>query len=134
METNNEYRRSYSQDGTQSRSTVYQRSARPSFSRGSGSLCLSMDTSLEQGQRPSSGNDVAGRSRPSTMKPNGLDMNGIWRSSDLKPQAGEGVCTQSTLNAAGQPRKVVVPVGQMGPKDSSPLRRRNSSPQRYAGN
>ncbi|KAI5063136.1 hypothetical protein GOP47_0021683 [Adiantum capillus-veneris] len=139
-EVSNEYRRSYSQDGMQSRPNIYQRSARPSFSRGSGSLCLSMDTSLEQGRRPSSGNEVAGRCpynlrpRPSSMQPNSLDLNGIWRSGDLKPQPGDGVCTQRTLNAAGQPRKVVVPMGQMGSKDASPMRRRNSSPQRYAGN
>lgn len=137
MEASSEYRRSYSQDGLQSRCNISQRSSRPSFSRGSGGLCLSMDTSLEQNRRPSSGNEAAVRCpynlrpRPSSMQPNNTEMHGILRSSDMRTQAGEGVCTQRTLNAAGQPRKVVVPVGI---QNVSPSRRRNSSPSRYSSN
>ncbi|KAH7291860.1 hypothetical protein KP509_29G038800 [Ceratopteris richardii] len=137
--TGNDYRRSFSQDGMQLRSNASQRSTCQSFSRGSGSLCLSMDSSIEQNRRPSSGNEVACRpsynlrSQPSTMQPSNFETNGMW-SSGVKPPAAEGVCTQRTLNAAGQPRKVVVPVNQLGTRDCSPLRRKSTSPLRYVGN
>lgn len=140
MEASSEYRRSYSQGGLQSRSNVSQQSSRPSFSRGSSSLCLSTDTCLEQNRRPLSGNEAVRcpynlRHRPSsTMQPSNADTHGIMRSKDMKPQAGEGICTQRTLNAAGQPRKVVVPMGHVGTKDSSPSRRRSSSPLRFSNN
>ena len=137
MEANNEYRRSYSQDGMQSRPTIYQRSARPVVSRGSTNLSSSVDV-WDQNRRPSSGTEpsigchYSLRPRSSSMQPNNADIRSVVKNKDvIKPQVVEGVCTQRTLNAAGQPRKVVVPISHDGIKDTSPRRRRSSSPLRF---
>eukprot|EP01018_Ginkgo_biloba_P016891 Gb_00815 [translate_table: standard] len=73
------------------------------------------------------------QSRPS-LCPNNNDNPGILRNASVDSKAPSGdVCTQRIINAAGQPRKVIVPVSQAsqnGIRNSSPGRRRSNSTSR----
>lgn len=141
IEGSYEYRRSYSQDGMQPRPNIYQRSARPVTSRGSLNIASSVNA-WEPNHRQSSGIEPSSmgyhyglRSRSSSMQATNAEIRSAAKSKeDMKAQPGAGVCTQRTLNAAGQPRKVVVPIAHGGIKDTSPRRRRSSSPVRFTEN
>eukprot|EP00249_Psilotum_nudum_P021677 c28198_g1_i2 orf=1171-2874(-) len=121
--------------------SVCQHLSRSSLSRGSngsisnGSVLFNVDSMAScsnHSQKPLSNGAYNTRACTMLSSSNNFDNTGILRNTntDCKHQSGEGICTQRTVNAAGQPRKVVVPVCQAGKRDCSPGRRRSGSPSR----